>query len=563
MARWLLSFTFLLGAALAVPGCLHPDQDHFAATTARNLATLPRDSQTQVVLNTPKPEIKQPPKDKQPPDPFKLPPQLVGSEAPPVILPPDFKKLSPQEQEKVLQKLYPQLLPLEPELVPQPGPGGAPLDLPALQRIGLANNPTVQQAVLDVQAARGNMVQAGLYPNPNIGLQWDSLGQAGTAGQPGGFLEQTIKTPGKLKLARDAAMTDVRVAELSLRHTEMDVLTQVRAGYFAVLVAEETVVVSRALAILAEDVYRIQIQLLQAGTAAPYEPLQLYVLSLQARGNLVQARNRYLSAWRQLAASLGQPDMPPTQLVGRADVLAPGYPFDALREHILNCNTELEAARWGIPKQQMLVRLARLQNCPDIATHFYVEKDNTSDPKRYQVGIQAGIAIPLWDRNQGNILQAQAQLAHANQEVPRVENDLVTRLADAYERYRNNVTLASYSRDSILPNQVRAYRAIFQRYRVAGTVAFADVVTAQQTLAQALQTYLQNLAAQWQAVVDLGRLVQTDDLYDLTPCPGQGAAPCPRVPVAEMLDVRLWIPAPQADAGPARATLGGPVVGPH
>jgi hypothetical protein len=89
-------------------------------------------------------------------------------------------------------------------------------------------------------------------------------------------------------------------------------------------------------------------------------------------------------------------------------------------------------------------------------------------------------------------------------------------------------------RDKILPDQVRAYRAIYDRYQkeaqpalppgvpVSATPAFSDVVVAQQNLAQSIATYVQTLGAMWQAVADVADLIQTDDLFQLGiagPCP--------------------------------------------
>jgi len=76
-----------------------------------------------------------------------------------------------------------------------------------------------------------------------------------------------------------------------------------RVSYFAVLVAQENLAIARAMSNLADEVYRLQLRQVQGGQAAAYEPLQLHVLAVQARSTVVQARNRYLSAWRQLAAA--------------------------------------------------------------------------------------------------------------------------------------------------------------------------------------------------------------------------------------------------------------------
>ncbi len=86
-----------------------------------------------------------------------------------------------------------------------------------------------------IRAANGAAIQAGLYPNPNFGYEADNVDSADTAGFQGGFFEQSIKTAGKLKLARAAAQVGVANAQVALRKAQVDLAHQVRAAYFAVL----------------------------------------------------------------------------------------------------------------------------------------------------------------------------------------------------------------------------------------------------------------------------------------------------------------------------------------
>ncbi len=175
----------------------------------------------------------------------------------------------------------------------------------------------------DVQAARGAAIQAGAYPNPTVAFQEDNVNTGDTAGFQGVGISQTIPTGGKLALARKAANVDVQNAELTLHRTRNELITQVRSNYYAVLVARERIKVNRALSEFAEKVYRAQIGRTKTGQAAPYEPLQLRVLVLQARAQLIQSQNEYGAAWRRLAATLSAPEMAPVELVGDVNISVP------------------------------------------------------------------------------------------------------------------------------------------------------------------------------------------------------------------------------------------------
>ena len=388
--------------------------------------------------------------------------------------------------------------------------------------MALRSNPRIHQAHLEADAARGIALQAGLHPNPLVGYESSSVGQGQgvglptTAGQQGGFIEQTIKTAGKLKLARLAAQADVQIAEQNLTQAETDVQARVRAGYFAVLSARENHLVNKTLADLTDEVYNVLLVQLQAGEVAGYEPMQIRVLALQARGQLVQSYNRYTTAWKQLAVALGAPALPLTELAGRIDMPVPHFEQNKVLAQVLSQHTEVISAQFGVDKGRTLLRLAEVQPIPDVTVHVSVQKDYTTPPFGAIANVSVGVPVPFWDRNQGNIQAARSLLQRAMQEQQRVRNDLTGRVAEAFERYDNSRALLQMYKDQMLPNQVQAFRAAVARHAaIDKSVSYNDVVTAQQSLAGLVSSYLTTLSDQWTAVVDIAALLQTSDLFQI------------------------------------------------
>ncbi|MCP4504862.1 MAG: TolC family protein, partial [Fuerstiella sp.] len=74
------------------------------------------------------------------------------------------------------------------------------LSLADLESLALQRNPTLATATARMNAARGQKVQAGLYPNPSVGYHATEIGNLGTAGQQGAFISQRFITGGKLEL---------------------------------------------------------------------------------------------------------------------------------------------------------------------------------------------------------------------------------------------------------------------------------------------------------------------------------------------------------------------------
>jgi cobalt-zinc-cadmium efflux system outer membrane protein len=476
-------------------------------------------------------KLEEPSKTQSMMDRLKLKGNIPGADAPDIKMP--LPTAPRTEIETAIKKQFPPLpaLPVLPRGAP--GAAGVPLTLDDLQQIASRSSPVIRQANFDIDAARGLALQAGLYPNPSVGYESSDMGQGGfngrrTIGMQGGYLQQTILMPGKLGLARAAAIAAVQVAEQNLLQKEADLNAVVRQGYFAVLTARTQFDVVSALVQTADELYSVLLLQMQAGEVAAYEPMQIRVLALQARGQLVKAHNRYVSAWRQLAADMGTPGMPLTALAGRIDLAVPLFEHDRVLHYVLEHHTEVQAARINVERGKTLVRLAQLQPYPDLSMNVAVQKDYTTPPFEAVTSVTVGAPFPLWNRNQGNIQYARAQLRRALEETDRVRNDLTSRTAEVFERYENNRTLLEMYKNQILPNQVQAFRAAVIRHAAVKDVSYNDIVTVQQSLASTISTYLSTLGEQWVAVIDIAHLLQCKDLYQF---PGaEEVAPIPQMP---------------------------------
>ena len=288
-----------------------------------------------------------------------IPNEIPGADAPPIQVPAYNPQQPNAQRMAALEQLYHGLPPLPPRVQAQPGPCGGAMTLAELQTMAVQRSPVVRQAEADVAAARGNMIQAGTVQNPQVGFEGDSIGTGHTGGYQGIDIEQQVPLGGKLRLARQAKEMDLRNAEVALRRTYFDLFTAVRTNYYATLVAAETLKIDRALAEFTDQVYRVQIDRVKAGESAPYEPMQVRVLAFQAHAAVVQSTNAYFSAWRQLAATLCAPEMPPTLLAGDIGMPVPNITYQAAWHWIMENSTRLMTARYSIASAQYSLVLAR------------------------------------------------------------------------------------------------------------------------------------------------------------------------------------------------------------
>jgi cobalt-zinc-cadmium efflux system outer membrane protein len=446
---------------------------------------------------------------------LKIPAGVPGSETPPL---PRLDKMTPEQKQRTIQELYPELEPLPEPPTSGAGPNGQAYTLADLQKLAVENSPTLRQAVSDVKAAEGALKQAATYQNPTVAYQASPTNNNSNAGAQGGYIDQPLRMWGKMKLGVAAAQKDLDNAQLALRRARSDLSTNVRNTYFALIVAKETVRVNQALARFTDEIYRLYTGYLKSGAVAPYEPAPLRAQAYAIRLAYKQAITNYIYAWQQLVATIGLPHLPLTEVSGRVDRLIPYYDYDKVLAHVLANHTDVLTARNGVQKAQYNLKLAQITPYPDVDLLAAVWKESTIPPYAIFYQAQVVLPIPIWDQNKGNIKSAQAALIRAVEETHRVENALTNTLATNYANYRNNLYALEYYRRYILPNQVRYYRGAFERRQTDPAVAATpptDLVTAQQALATNVQTYLGILGSLWSSVVSVADLIQTPDLFQL------------------------------------------------
>ena len=75
-----------------------------------------------------------------------------------------------------------------------------------------------------------------------------------------------------------------------------------------------------------------------------------------------------------------------------------------------------------------------------------------------QVSFEAGVSVPLFDRNRGGIAAARADEGRAEAEVRRIELALQGRFAGVYEQYLTALRSSETYRVEILPRAEEAYK---------------------------------------------------------------------------------------------------------
>jgi outer membrane protein, heavy metal efflux system len=399
----------------------------------------------------------------------------------------------------------------------QENPSGPLVTLEQAQKMAEETNPTLRQAETEIRAAKARQQQAGLYPNPSVGYTGDEIrGGSVGAGKQGFFVQQTIVTAGKLSKSRDVLGAETKLAEMEAQEQRIRVTTAVKMGFLRVLAAQEWLEARRDLAKIAEDSAQTQRELMNTGQADESEVLEAEVESQRMRMAARMQENTLREEWRSLAAVIGQPTLPLATVAGNLESGWPELNEEEAVETIAKESPAVQIAETASGRALAAFVRAQREPVPDIQLRAGMEYNHEtleSVPwaKGWEGIAEASVEIPLFNRNQGNIGAARADLERSQQEKTRIALTLRERAATVVDEYANAKLMAVEYRDEILPHAKKAYTLLVDKYGKM-LASYPRVLESQRKLYELQIEYIAALEGVWTNGLALQGFLLTDGL---------------------------------------------------
>tara|TARA_R110002072_G_C7972516_1_gene534945 strand:- start:741 stop:2126 length:1386 start_codon:yes stop_codon:yes gene_type:complete len=391
---------------------------------------------------------------------------------------------------------------------PLPSADGETQTLDSLERLALSNNPTLVQLQARVDAANGRWVQVGLYPNPEIAYSAPEIGNSGTPGQQGAYLQQEFVTADKLSLNRNAATWDVKRSEQELAAQRLRVLTDVRRGFYSVRIAQERVNIAVELQSIAQAAVEKAKELVKL--QEPQTVLTQAEIEAELADVLVENSQAQLDGqWRNLAAVIGRPEMPVQGVAGDLTSDGPQLVWEQTLDRIHRESPELAAAAAEVEQARWALQVASVQAVPNVTVQAGAMYDyGTRDPI---ATLQIQLPIPIYDRNQGGIAEAHSNVLAAEKSVQRMQLSLQQRLAAVYQQYEQ-ARQQAVRYDGTILKKAKTNLDLNRQAFEAGESAYLAVLTAQRSYSQARLTWLNAVEQLWSATVQMEGLLLSDSL---------------------------------------------------
>lgn len=372
----------------------------------------------------------------------------------------------------------------------------------------LLNNPDLATVAWEIRVREARALQSSLLPNPEVEIEVEDFGGSGNAAafdaaETTVLFSQLIELGNKRRKRTRLAELNQDLAAWDYETARVAVLTSVARAFIATLVHQELIELADQNLSLAREAYRAIDKRVKAGADSPLDRTRASVVVARAKITLQQRRRGLESARLELASAWGSRQPQFEEVTGNLSQLNQLPAMDALSS-VVNQNPRV--ARWAveITQRQAQIELERSKATPDVTVGVGGKYLGESDDAA--AAIQVSVPLPIFDRNQGGVLESRYELAKARQSQRAAELRVGTALGRAYQRLAAAHEEVAALETEVLPAAKRAYEDTNTAYQ-QGKVGYLSVLDAQRTFFEARGQVVGALGAYHQAVVDVEGLI--------------------------------------------------------
>lgn len=363
----------------------------------------------------------------------------------------------------------------------QAGVGQASSDWNRAQLLVVAaeRNPKLLMARARLQEAGAATQTARALPNPTLSLGTEySLSQTSESPWLWSISTDWLLDVGvRRRLRERLADTQLRAARIDYAEALWSVRTELRSALLGYLISEQRRgILARAVADQ-EQLLTLQRQRVSAGEAATGEALQVELELARARSNLAENARLQAIALTQIAQSLGLP----LNVVHRQSfnwdelihvTVLDDAQLNSQRDAALLSRADLERAVLDYQSRELELQQAVRQQYPQLS----IGPGYTWDHGVHKATLGLSFSLPVFNRNQGPIAEAEARRTAAGEQVLAVQAQALNEIdaaRDAYQAAIQALETALQQSDAAAALLQQANRAL-----TLGATDQAGVITA-------------------------------------------------------------------------------------
>ena len=365
------------------------------------------------------------------------------------------------------------------------------MTLSEISRLATQNHPGVQQAKRQAEALQGAWIQAGLKSNPTLGYSGEDMTH-GNAGTQGITVSQPVTPKYKLNARQSAIHREYHAANHVYQIQCQKAINDAMLMAYRVAFAHRKCLILEELNRYSQESRQAGAELLKAGEMGRSAFLDINIQAERMRIALKDAEIAYRTACRELAILLALPERELMDITDSVETLPPELDESIVLAEIRASSPELRQAYAEVESAKARLR----QQCAEAGIDYETNARIAYNTETKQSEFSVGVAIPLrlFDRNQGNIKQAQSELSASYRNVERLDRQLAQKFEQQWGNYQTARHRVVSYKEGILSDAQESLNLALAAYR-HGESSSVEILHAQETFLTVQIEYLDNLCA--------------------------------------------------------------------
>ncbi|MDT8068965.1 MAG: TolC family protein [Terriglobia bacterium] len=368
----------------------------------------------------------------------------------------------------------------------------AKLTLTDALQLAMKNNPILQRDRQNLAIANASVRQAKLLPNPELDVSSQSYPLFES--KPGSFWNnqeftllagQTIETASKRSKRTRVAQQEFLATGSDVLNAEREIRLEVKGRYFAAVLAKTQLSLAQEILKQFDEVIRLNEARFKQGELSGLEMNRIRAERLRFYSDVLDSNLQLANSKTALLEVLGAGD-----LTGKFDIVetlaAAVQPvqLSELQQLALQSRPDLVAAQQRLERNRREVEVQKADAMPNVTPSFGYKRDFGVNTAAFGITLP----IPLFNRNQGGITKASAQLEQQRYEVTRSLLAVRREVQQGYQTLESQAERLRALEKEYVPAAKKAHEIAQESYRL-GALDLIGLLDAERVYRETLRAY--------------------------------------------------------------------------
>ena len=397
----------------------------------------------------------------------------------------------------------------EPAPQPTANAGSMSLTVDEATALFLKQNLDLLMAQYGIESAKGLEVTARLFPNPilSVDATTSTTRSVNRTGSVTGRVDQLFELAGKRTYRQESARYATLSAEAAFADAVRTLGFSVREAFYKVLQSGRKLELAKENSAFFNEVVNINTIRFKKGVIAEADLIKLRVQAVDFQNQVIIATQERFAAQNTLKALIGIRPNVELMLVGELAYKDATLLLEALKADALVTRPDLIVKERTLAQRGAEMKLAKAFRVPDVTIGLDKNIQGPEGPNSpNQIGGGVSVPLPLFNRNQGGILQAEAGVRAAEVDRNKTRLQVEIDVENAYRNFTQTQMLVQAYRGGALED-ARASREIAKKAYERGGTSILDVLDAFRTFNATMQGYLEALLGYQRSLLEIDSAV--------------------------------------------------------